>query len=79
MELTFCLSMQKKWSQALFYAKRFVEVEPEDATGWINLASCHTQCGNRKEAADAIEKLVILDPQDQRIGNIKADFHNCFD
>ena len=64
LELVRCLGKQGKHDEALPFARKAVEVEPEGAAAWGNLASCLVDCGQREEARRAIEFAITLDPDD---------------
>ncbi len=78
LELTYCLGEQNRFHEALAYALQAVDVSPESASAWGNLAMCHIQCGNKQEARKAIDHALSLDPQDRKNRYIDDNFDRYF-
>jgi tetratricopeptide (TPR) repeat protein len=78
LELTRCLGEQDRPQEALEFARRAVEVAPESAAAWGNLAMCFIQVKDRIEAKNSIEKALSLDPQDSMTNYIRNHLDNYF-
>lgn len=77
-ELVRCLGEQGKKDEALRFARETVDVAPQDSGGWGNLAMCLIQLGEKKEAKEAIDHALELDPQDPLNRTIRDNFENYF-
>lgn len=73
-ELVRCLGEQKRHAEALPFAREAVEVEPADAGAWGNLAMCLLRIGQRREARQAIDHAINLDPHDPINRYIRDNF-----
>jgi tetratricopeptide (TPR) repeat protein len=63
-ELVLCLGQQGRDADALPFARKAVEVAPEDAGAWGNLAVSLARIGERAEGWVAIQRALDLDPTD---------------
>ncbi len=77
-ELVRSLGEQEKSDEALPFARKAVDVAPDDAGAWGNLAMCLIQRGEREEARRAIDCAINLDPQDEINRHIRDNFEEYF-
>lgn len=73
-ELVLCLGELGSHAEALPFARRAVEVAPDDAGAWGNLAITLLRCGERVEARSAIDQAIQLDPNDSINRRILENF-----
>ncbi len=78
LELVRCLAEQDKHKDALAFARKGVEVAPESAAAWGNIAMCLISCGERQEARQAIDHAIDLDPEDRINQHICKNFEAFF-
>lgn len=65
MELVCCLIEEHEYEDALNYAQKVVDLSPENAGAWGNLALCLMRCGYITKARDAIDRAMQIDPADK--------------
>jgi tetratricopeptide (TPR) repeat protein len=42
------------WPEAILWGERYVQTQPEDATGWRLLARCYTEAGDKEKAKECL-------------------------
>jgi tetratricopeptide (TPR) repeat protein len=66
LELSWCLAELNRWDDCEMAARKSVEIFPDYAAPWGNLALALNKLGRRKEAIGAINRAMELDPDDPR-------------
>ena len=64
---------QKKWKTAATYYQRALDVSPDNAVVWNNLAMARMGDGDLKKALAAADRAVSLDPRDPRLLETRAE------
>ena len=78
LELTLCLGVQGKVEEARTMALRSIEVAPESAEAWGNLASACIGLGLRIDARTALDKAMGIDPENTINLAINREYESCF-
>jgi Flp pilus assembly protein TadD len=66
LELTWCLAEQDRWEECAMAARKSVEIFPNTAASWGNLALAYSKLEKKKEAEEAIRRAIELEPSDPR-------------
>jgi len=78
LELTGCLRMQGKLEEEEQAAYRAIHVAPGSAAAWGNFAFTLIKLNRKDEARTAIEKAIVLDPDNQKNRYIFENFDRYF-
>lgn len=78
LELVRCLAEQRKFEEALPFARDAVDVAPASAAAWGNLAMTLVKTRDRVGARQAIDRAIELDPDDQINRYILENFDKFF-
>ena len=71
-ELVRCLGEQGKYEEALPFAEQAVALNPEGPAAWGNLATCAFRCGDVTRAREAVDRALVLDPENAINRHIEA-------
>jgi tetratricopeptide (TPR) repeat protein len=63
--------VKEKYQEALLAFEKYVQIEPNDATAWREIAGCYTFLGKYEEALINIEKAIAIKQDDFTIWNVK--------
>src|ERR1700693_131544 len=66
LELTWCLAEQGRWEECAMAARKSVEIFPNTAASWGNLALALGKLERKGEAKEAIRRAIQLEPADPR-------------
>jgi tetratricopeptide (TPR) repeat protein len=66
LELSWCLAELNRWDDCEIAARKSVEIFPDNAAPWGNLALALNKLGKTREAIAAINRATELDPADPR-------------
>ena len=66
LELTWCLAELSRWEECEMAARKSVEIFPNTAASWGNLALAYSKLNKKKEAKEAIQRAIKLEPADPR-------------
>jgi tetratricopeptide (TPR) repeat protein len=66
LELSWCLAELGRWEECELAARKSVEILPDTAASWGNLALALTKLDKEKEAREAIRRAIQLEPNDPR-------------
>ena len=66
LELTWCLAEQDRWEECAMAARKSVEIFPNTAASWGNLALAYNKLEKKKEAKEAIRRAIELEPSEPR-------------
>jgi tetratricopeptide (TPR) repeat protein len=72
LELSWCLAELDRWDDCEIASRKSVEIFPDNAAPWGNLALALNKLGKTKEAVAAINHAAELDPADPRNKVIRA-------
>ena len=78
LELTRCLGEMERPAEAEPYAREAVEVSPDSAAAWGNLAAVLIALKDREGARAALDKALLIDPADTINRQIADGFETCF-
>jgi Flp pilus assembly protein TadD len=66
LELTWCLAELGRWEECERTARKSVEIFPNTAASWGNLALALIKLDRKSEAKEAIRRAILLEPTDPR-------------
>lgn len=78
LEITHCLGQLGRTEEAEKYATLAIEAGPQSAAAWGNLAMCLIQSRKKKQAQEALEHALKLDPENPKNNYIAANFERYF-
>ena len=64
---------QKRYDEAIQLAERLTKVADSEVTGWLMLGTVYQEKLLAKQAADAYERVLRLDPDLSKLGNLPTD------
>jgi len=66
LELSWCLAELGRWEECEMAARKSVEIFPDTAASWGNLALAFGKLEKKEEAREAIQRAIQLEPNDPR-------------
>ena len=65
--ISLCLGKMNRWTEAVSHAQQSVEIDPSYVKGWYRLGQARNSVKEFKEAIDAFEKALLIEPQNSAL------------